>query len=188
MILLSVNGAILAYNMTMEDEMAKEETYDTHVYVEGPAQRPQGRPGGLGGGPLPVGMYTDEHSEICSIRFGNSFTLNVVTPHDLIDLAQEIEDFGRRAVELHYNKDRETWLEAARIQEKLEDAGVIEPVTGDTEKPPVLLPGRTQMTQSTGNRPSSLKTAYARAYAHGDVQDILRTRTHARGTAYRMEQ
>ena len=52
----------------------------------------------------------------------------------------------------------------------------------------LLLAGRTQMTQSTGNRPSSLKTAYARAYAHGDVQDILRTRTHARGTTYRMEQ
>jgi hypothetical protein len=81
-------------------------------------------------------MYTDEHSEICSIRFGNSFTLNVVSPMDLIELARDLETFAQRAHDLHYNKDRETWLEAARIQEKLEDAGVIEPVTGDTEKPP----------------------------------------------------
>jgi hypothetical protein len=76
--------------MTMEDEMTKEETYDTHVYVEG-RQRP-----------LPVGMYTDEHSEICSIRFSNSFTLNVVTPQDLLMLAQELETFAKRAYELHY--------------------------------------------------------------------------------------
>ena len=76
--------------MTMEEGMTKEETYDTHVYVEG-RQRP-----------LPVGMYTDEHSEICSIRFSNSFTLNVVSPQDLIELAREIETFAKRAYELHY--------------------------------------------------------------------------------------
>ena len=70
--------------------MTKEETYDTHVYVED-RQRP-----------LPVGMYTDEHSEICSIRFSNSFTLNVVSPQDLIELAREIETFAKRAYELHY--------------------------------------------------------------------------------------
>ena len=87
---LSVNGAILGYDMTMEEGMTKEETYDTHVYVEG-RQRP-----------LPVGMYTDEHSEICSIRFSNSFTLNVVSPQDLIDLAREIETFAKRAHDLHY--------------------------------------------------------------------------------------
>ena len=76
--------------MTMEEGMTKEETYDTHVYVEGRRR------------PLPVGMYTDEHSEICSIRFSNSFTLNVVSPQDLIELAQEIETFAKRAYELHY--------------------------------------------------------------------------------------
>ena len=95
--------------MTMEDEMTKEETYDTHVYVESQSRA------------LPVGMYTDEHSEVCSIRFGSSFTLNVVTPQDLLALAREIETFAQRAYDLHYNKDRETWLEAARIQEKLDD-------------------------------------------------------------------
>lgn len=73
--------------------MTKEETYDTHVYVEG-RQRP-----------LPVGMYTDEHSEICSIRFSNSFTLNVITPQDLLMLAQELETFAKRAYELHYDEE-----------------------------------------------------------------------------------
>ena len=106
--------------MTMEDEMTKEETYDTHVYVEG-RQRP-----------LPVGMYTDEHSEICSIRFSNSFTLNVVSPQDLIMLAQEIETFGRRAMELHYGDDssRMTAMSEsiAQLQKKLEDCGVGDPV------------------------------------------------------------
>jgi len=105
--------------------MTKEETYDTHVYVEG-RQRP-----------LPVGMYTDEHSEICSIRFGNSFTLNVVSPQDLITLAQELETFGQRAMELHYGDDssrmRAMSEEMTRLQEKLEGAGVIEPVDRDAE-------------------------------------------------------
>ena len=106
--------------MTMEDEMTKEETYDTHVYVEG-RQRP-----------LPVGMYTDEHSEICSIRFSNSFTLNVVSPQDLIALAQELDTFAKRAYELHYGVEEERaramTKEMARLQEKLEGYGVVEPV------------------------------------------------------------
>ena len=100
--------------------MTKEETYDTHVYVEGRDR------------PLPVGMYTDEDSEICSIRFSNSFTLNVVSPQDLIDFAQEIETFGRRAMELHYgdNSQRMTAMSEsiAQLQKKLEDCGVVAPV------------------------------------------------------------
>tara|TARA_A100001011_G_scaffold215761_1_gene223701 strand:- start:550 stop:1029 length:480 start_codon:yes stop_codon:yes gene_type:complete len=101
----------------MEDRMTKEETYDTHVYVEG-RQRP-----------LPVGMYTDEHSEICSIRFSNSFTLNVVSPQDLIALAQELDTFAKRAYELHYPDPGPSVGESiAQLQEKLEGLGVVEPV------------------------------------------------------------
>ncbi len=97
--------------------MTKEETYDTHVYVEG-RQRP-----------LPVGMYTDEHSEICSIRFSNSFTLNVVSPQDLIALAQELDTFAKRAYELHYPDPGPSVGESiAQLQEKLEGLGVVEPV------------------------------------------------------------
>jgi hypothetical protein len=119
---LSVNGAILGYDMTMEDEMTKEETYDTHVYVEGRDR------------PLPVGMYTDEHSEICSIRFSNSFTLNVVTPQDLLMLAQELETFAEWAYELHYGEEdrifgqRSVGEVMAELQQKLESCGVVEPV------------------------------------------------------------
>ena len=110
--------------------MSKHESYDTHVYVEG-RQRP-----------LPVGMYTDEHSEICSIRFSNSFTLNVVSPQDLIELAREIETFAKRAYELHYGEadrildlveDRDLGIRSvgevmAELQQKLEACGVAEPV------------------------------------------------------------
>ena len=107
--------------------MSKHESYDTHVYVEG-RQRP-----------LPVGMYTDEHSEICSIRFSNSFTLNVVTPQDLLQLAQELETFAKRAYELHYGEadrildlveDRDLGKRPvgevmAELQQKLESCGVV---------------------------------------------------------------
>jgi len=97
--------------------MTKEETYDTHVYVED-RQRP-----------LPVGMYTGGYSEICSIRFGNSFTLNVVTPRDLIELAREIETFAQRAYDLHYPDPGPSVGESiAQLQEKLEGLGVVEPV------------------------------------------------------------
>ena len=113
--------------MTMEEGMTKEETYDTHVYVEG-RQRP-----------LPVGMYTDEHSEICSIRFSNSFTLNVVSPQDLLQLAQELETFANRAYELHYGEadrildlveDRDLGIRPvgevmAELQQKLEACGIV---------------------------------------------------------------
>jgi hypothetical protein len=101
--------------MTMEDEMTKEETYDTHVYVEG--QR----------NPLRVRMYTDEHSEACSIRFGSSFTLNVVTPQDLIEFAMELDKFAKRAYDLHYDEGvyppgNSSW---SQIQKKLEVAGIV---------------------------------------------------------------
>ena len=101
--------------------MTKEETYDTHVYVED-RQRP-----------LPVGMYTGGYSEICSIRFGSSFTLNVVTPQDLIDLARELETFAMRAYELHYGEEPTSYKRPvgevmAELQQKLEDCGVVDPV------------------------------------------------------------
>jgi len=73
--------------------MTKEETYDTHVYVEGRDR------------PLSVRMHTDEHSEVCSIRFGSSFTLNVVTPQDLIEFSIELDKFAKRAYDLHYEDD-----------------------------------------------------------------------------------
>jgi len=105
----------------MEDEMTKEETYDTHVYVEDRDR------------PRPVGMYTDEHAEICSIRFSNSFTLNVVSPQDLIELAREIDTFAKRAYDLHYDDDgmgdekgpNPTYSSWSQIRKKLEDAGVV---------------------------------------------------------------
>jgi hypothetical protein len=107
--------------MTMEDEMIKDLAHDAHVYVEGRDR------------PLSVGMYTDEHSEVCSIRFSNSFTLNVVTPLDLLMLAREIETFAKRAHELHYGEEptgfrRPVGEAMAEIQKKLESCGVVEPV------------------------------------------------------------
>tara|TARA_X000001382_G_scaffold40915_1_gene27415 strand:+ start:265 stop:648 length:384 start_codon:yes stop_codon:yes gene_type:complete len=113
--------------MIMEDEMiGKLETYDTHVSTGGWDR------------PLPVGMYTDEHSETCTIRFGNSFTLNVVSPQDLIELAREIDTFAKRAYELHYgSRDDLVGEEMARIQEILElHGGSSSPLDVDTENPP----------------------------------------------------
>jgi hypothetical protein len=101
--------------MTMEDEMIKDLAHDTHVYVDDCNR------------PLSVGMYTDEHSEVCSIRFGSSFTLNVVTPQDLLALAMELDKFAKRAHELHYAEgvyahENSSW---SQIQKKLEDAGIV---------------------------------------------------------------
>ena len=73
--------------MNMEDEMANHVQFTTTVSVGGCPR------------PLPVDMYTDEHSENCSIRFGDSFTLNVDYPSYLIDFAQELEQFAIRAYE-----------------------------------------------------------------------------------------
>ena len=49
-----------------------------------------------------VRMYTDKSSEVCTIRFGNSFTLPVVSPQDLVDFAHEILSFAQAAEEYHY--------------------------------------------------------------------------------------
>ncbi len=96
--------------------MTRHESYDTHVYVEGRDR------------PLPVGMYTDEHSQVCSIRFSNSFTLNVVDPQELLALAREIETFAMRAHEPHYGIQAQRveapGEEVAQLQQKLEDCGV----------------------------------------------------------------
>lgn len=98
--------------------MTRHESYDTHVYVEGRDR------------PLPVGMYTDEHSQVCSIRFSNSFTLNVVDPLMLETLIRELQAFADAAHELHYGP-KPSWQrveaigeEMARLQQKLEDCGV----------------------------------------------------------------
>ena len=55
--------------------------------------------------PLQVRMHTDENSEVCTIRFGNSYTLGVVTPQDLMALANEINEFAKQAYELHYTEE-----------------------------------------------------------------------------------
>ena len=101
--------------------MTKEETYDTHVYVENRQN------------PLRVRMYTDEHSDVCSIQFGNWSTLNVVSPQDLIEFARELDTFAKRAYDLHYNDDgmgdekgpNPEYSSWSQIQKKLEDAGVV---------------------------------------------------------------
>ena len=49
-----------------------------------------------------VRMYTDKSSEVCTLRFDNTFTLPVATPQDLIDLAHEILSFARDAYDFHY--------------------------------------------------------------------------------------
>ena len=78
--------------------------------------------------PYQVTMYTDEHSPVCSIRFGNSFTLNVVDPRMLEIFIQDLKEFADAAHELHYGPgpQREPALseEMAQLQQKLEDCGV----------------------------------------------------------------
>ena len=82
-----------------------------------------------------VRMYTDKSSEVCTLRFGNSFTLPVVTPQDLIDFAHEILSFARDAHDFHYPELLEDETPAVKsipaamseLQKKLEDCGVVEP-------------------------------------------------------------
>ena len=81
-----------------------------------------------------VRMYTDRSSEVCTLRFGNSFTLPVVTPQDLIDLAHEILSFARDAHDFHYPELLEDETPSVKgiaktmseLQQKLEDCGVVE--------------------------------------------------------------
>jgi|TARA_R110000822_G_scaffold272883_6_gene395402 hypothetical protein len=79
--------------MIMEDEMNKEVTQDSLLYVDNKKR------------PLQVRMHTDENSEVCTIRFGNSYTLGVVTPQDLMALADDINEFAKQAYELHYAEE-----------------------------------------------------------------------------------
>ena len=94
--------------------------------------------------PYQVTMYTDEHSPVCTIRFGNSFTLNVFDPLMLETFIQALKEFADAAHELHYGPQsqrgsveeqideyynrshREAALseEMAQLQQKLEDCGV----------------------------------------------------------------
>ena len=83
------------------------------------------------GYPLEVKMYTDEHSEVCRIEFGNSFTLSVVTPVDMCNFARHLVEFGNRAHDLHYDM-QETRIASdltsmaakmKRLQQKLDDFG-----------------------------------------------------------------
>ena len=55
--------------------------------------------------PLRVEMSSVEGSPVCTIRFGSSFTLNSVTPTDLMDLAYDLEMFARQADEFHYPQE-----------------------------------------------------------------------------------
>jgi len=55
--------------------------------------------------PIRVEMSSVEGSPVCTIRFGSSFTLNSVTPGDLMDLAYELEVFARRAQDFHYPEE-----------------------------------------------------------------------------------
>ena len=55
--------------------------------------------------PLRVEMSSVEGSPVCTIRFGSSFTLNSVTPVDLMDLVYELEVFARRAQDFHYPEE-----------------------------------------------------------------------------------
>jgi hypothetical protein len=83
--------------MIMEDEMtAKRITKTTHVATDSSLT------------PRQIKMTTDEHSEVCTIRFGNSFTLGVVSPQDLMALADEIDKFAKQAYELHNPEEFET--------------------------------------------------------------------------------
>ena len=75
----------------------KRITKTTYVYTDNSALTPQ-----------QIKMTTDEHSEVCTIRFGNSFTLGVVSPQDLIALADEIDKFAKQAYELHNPEEFET--------------------------------------------------------------------------------
>ena len=83
------------------------------------------------GYPLEVKMYTDEHSEVCRIEFGNSFTLSVVTPVDMCNFARHLVEFGNRAHDLHYDM-QETRIasdltsmagQMKRLQQKLDELG-----------------------------------------------------------------
>ena len=55
--------------------------------------------------PLRVEMSSVEGSPVCTIRFGRSFTLNSVTPGDLMDLAYDLEAFARQALDFHYPEE-----------------------------------------------------------------------------------
>jgi len=76
--------------------MTKRITDDTSTYVDDRVR------------PLRVEMSSVEGSPVCTIRFGSSFTLNSVTPGDLMDLAHDLEEFARRAQDLHYTEEEET--------------------------------------------------------------------------------
>jgi hypothetical protein len=77
----------------MEDEMIKRITDTTSTYVEDHML------------PIRVEMSSVEGSPVCTIRFGISFTLNSVTPVDLMDLARELEAFARQAQDFHYPEE-----------------------------------------------------------------------------------
>ena len=77
--------------------------------------------------PYQVRMDTDEHSPVCTIRFGNSFTLSVVDPLMLETFIQDLQKFADAAHELHYGIQAQRvealGEEMARLQQKLDDAG-----------------------------------------------------------------
>lgn len=102
--------------------MTKRITDTTNTYVDDRTR------------PFRVEMSSVEGSPVCTIRFGRSFTLNSVTPYDLMDLAHDLEAFAHQALQFHYGeKDRNLGKRPvgevmAELQQKLEACGIAEPV------------------------------------------------------------
>lgn len=85
--------------------------------------------------PYQVTMYTDEHSPVCSIRFGSSFTLQVFDPVALKGFIRDLQEFADAAHELHYGPQPQRVAalseEMSRLQQKLEACGVTEDYVPD---------------------------------------------------------
>ena len=77
--------------------------------------------------PYQVRMDTDEHSQVCTIQFGNSFTLSVLNSLELDTFVKALQEFADAAHELHYGIQAQRvealGEEMARLQQKLDDAG-----------------------------------------------------------------
>ena len=99
--------------------MTRHVSMDAFLYVEDRSQ------------PIEVRMYTDEHSEVCRIQFGNSFTLSVLDPLDMRMFARVLTEFGNQAHDLHYDMTESRIAsdltsmsgQMKRLQQKLDDLG-----------------------------------------------------------------
>ena len=79
--------------------------------------------------PYQVRMDTDEHSQVCTIQFGNSFTLSVLNSLELDTFVKALQEFADAAHELHYGIQAQRvealGEEMAQLQQKLDDCGVV---------------------------------------------------------------